>query len=691
MCHVESRMSHFINNVINPMYSLNAVFPGVRVGSRLKWSLIIERFNRMVPKRKKPRIQKDVNYKSQKRRTDANNTPSVLVKGNLFTPETANEKEVSILSYNLVRYGFADCEMLTRYLKCAKENINNYKTKTVISVLQAVSMYVSKVFKEENQISITAANGNEKMDDPVSMKQLFLSFFDLLKTAAPKFKKTACRMHVRDLTSMAYSVFNLATASLEHMGSSIDKEFNDTILKLLKLLADEIETKFEYCGMYECVMLTNTYSKLVAENWALEFLFKLSQEASAILLEKRDDMSCLLDKVYIGDDLFEELVRLPKDLCNLIQPMSRIKSCHLLWQHATQCIELYIELSRRDDLGFKLVPVPLTRIAILAQHINSEHLLLEALNLLQHGKVDAKSHILMSLIVASVRGFKNVEIAKKFYCNLNLEDVHKWSTGLVVELITMAKIIDIKPEHADILSQQIDKGMDLKIATALYCNFEFLPQGQFYKLESIIQQRLDEATPTILFVLTINGNLDRFPKLQELLKSKLALLNPLQVLKLHQYLKDKTSRDNLLLVAINDILGKVHATVNDLGDSIRETSPIYTSNEKCGKVNLNLIKSINHTGQEMQEQVHFEPANDFEIDAIAKHLKNGKNNKLDTTRLKQDLLEPMVKGSTSTWPPPLTRKTLPSKLVQTRPKRIEPRFESVCEARDEWKSVRSRP
>ncbi|EKX74178.1 conserved hypothetical protein [Theileria equi strain WA] len=92
----------------------------------------------------KPRHRKKLSIYPNKSdiRGDVRKAPAKLLKGNLFTPESAGSRELSMLCYWIVNYGYADSSILTRYVECAINSVDKLNIKNLALILHSVSKYV---------------------------------------------------------------------------------------------------------------------------------------------------------------------------------------------------------------------------------------------------------------------------------------------------------------------------------------------------------------------------------------------------------------------------------------------------------------------------------------------------------------------------------------------------------------------
>ncbi|XP_953777.1 uncharacterized protein TA16760 [Theileria annulata] len=410
--------------------------------NNLKWIDLSKRFYR-TKHRKKVSVELNKPSLYDPKRT----TPSKLLKANLFTPESAGPRELSMLCFWIVNYGYADYSILSRYVQCAIDNIKKLKIKSLALIFHSTSKFIYNntiSFIESNQQNIESKESNDEtntgIDEFVQREQLIKKCMKLIIDASPILPNLFVNAVPKDLGMISLSIINIYESFLNECDSNVDsgtdeldlKSISLKVNKLLHRLSDEIIPKLPFCEIDEFAAFSKSFSKINTD-WSRHFMRELSLEISSLLMEKIEDLELLMQNKYIGEDLIEELNRFPKELSTVTCALSRLKiNEKRFWERSQTLIFLLIKLKNKD---FGIKEIDTTTLTLLStsmcNYSNVSDVVMELL------RVCNESHQPSVLVGfnTSVRVLKDDSLASKFLELVDMDQVMELDPKLVSQFI----------------------------------------------------------------------------------------------------------------------------------------------------------------------------------------------------------------------------------------------------------------
>uniref|UniRef100_A0A3B0MLD5 Uncharacterized protein n=1 Tax=Theileria annulata TaxID=5874 RepID=A0A3B0MLD5_THEAN len=444
--------------------------------NNLKWINLSKRFYR-TKHRKMVSIELNKPSLYDPKRT----APSKLLKANLFTPESAGPRELSMLCFWIVNYGYADYSILSRYVQCAIDNIKKLKIKSLALIFHSTSKFIYNntiSFIESNQQNIESNDvTNTGLDEFAQREHLIKKCMKLIVEVSPILPNLFVNAVPKDLGMISLSIINIYESFLNECDSNVDsgtdeldlKSISLKVNKLLHRLSDEIIPKLPFCEIDEFAAFSKSFSKINTD-WSRHFMRELSLEISSLLMEKIEDLELLMQNKYIGEDLIEELNRFPKELSTVTCALSRLKINEKRFCERSQTlISLLIKLKNKD---FGIKEIDITTLTLLCtsmcNYSNVSDVVMELL------RVCNESHQPSVLVGfnTSVRVLKDDSLASKFLELVDMDQVMELDSKLVSQFILncckstcdCTKIID---KIASIPLDQLDNEL---LCTVYICN-----------------------------------------------------------------------------------------------------------------------------------------------------------------------------------------------------------------------------
>ncbi|UKK00748.2 hypothetical protein MACK_000822 [Theileria orientalis] len=392
---------------------------------------------------------------------DRRTAPSKLLKANLFTPESAGYRELSMLCFWIVNYGYADYSILTRYVQCAIDNIRKLKIKSIALIFHSVSKYLY-----DNDI--TLINSDKIEDSEIENKnrqaligrcvQMILNSSSLLPNlfvnAVPK-----------DLGMISLSIMNIYQmfineCNVEIVNSLIIdtnsnektnkntisqpenlKRISSIVNKLLQRLSQEIIPKMPFCELDEFAAYAKAFSKMNTD-WSNHFMRELSHEISSLLMEKIEDLEMLAKNKFIGEDLIEQLNKLPRDLSTITCSLSKSTTSDTkFWERSSKVTSLLLKMKNRN---YGIRELDITTLTLLctsmSKHVDVRPIVEEILNVLPPETLEpsTKNKNNSGILVGfntSIRNLKDEALAQKFLKKLDAKELIHMNTKLVSQFI----------------------------------------------------------------------------------------------------------------------------------------------------------------------------------------------------------------------------------------------------------------
>ncbi|GBE62568.1 hypothetical protein, conserved [Babesia ovata] len=314
------------------------------------FALVLRRCYRVYPGRK--RIQIETKIKSPKRYDELRGgNPTTLLQGNLFTPESAAPRELAMLCFRIVNMGYADAGILLRYAQCALKQLSQLRIKHIALVLHSISKFIATSAIQTGQPSGEEVEAFQA--EIANREKLLLTVDELVKAAAPDMQKLFARAVPKDLGMIALSLVTVCECAFRELGADQHASLLSTTEQTLKLIATSIGPKLPFCEAPEYAALAKAFCKLPPQlEFAGVFLRDLAEEIASLLLEKHDHLEELNRGSYIGDDLLESLMELPKDLTTIACALSRRVHRHRMWKRLAEFVELMLKVNEQGDGSF---------------------------------------------------------------------------------------------------------------------------------------------------------------------------------------------------------------------------------------------------------------------------------------------------------------------------------------------------
>ncbi|EAN34239.1 hypothetical protein TpMuguga_01g01001 [Theileria parva strain Muguga] len=414
------------NNIKNDIKCINLVRRFYRTKHRKKVSIELNKPSLYDPKR---------------------TAPSKLLKANLFTPESAGPRELSMLCFWIVNYGYADYCILSRYVQCAIDNIKKLKIKSLALIFHSTSKFIYNntiSFIEASQQNSQSNESNSEpkieFDEYVEREQLIRKCMKLIIEASPILPNLFINAVPKDLGMISLSIINIYESFLNECDTNTEsatvnldlKSITLKINKLLHRLSEEIIPKLPFCEIDEFAAFAKSFSKINTD-WSRHFMRELSLEISSLLMEKIEDLELLKQNKYIGEDLIEELNKFPKELSTVTCALSRLKiNEKRFWERSETLISLMIELMDKD---FGIKEIDITTLTLLCtsmcNYTNVTPVVMELL------RVCDKSHQPSILVGFNtcVRFLKDDSLSSKFLELVDMDHVMELDSKLVSQFI----------------------------------------------------------------------------------------------------------------------------------------------------------------------------------------------------------------------------------------------------------------
>ncbi|CDR97942.1 hypothetical protein, conserved [Babesia bigemina] len=315
-----------------------------------RFAFVLRRYYRVYPGRK--RIQVETKIKSPKRYDELRGgSPTTLLQGNLFTPESAGPRELAMLCFRIVSMGYADASILLRYAQCAVKQIAQLRIKHIALVLHSISKFLAANATQMGQPSGSEVEAFQA--EIANREQLLLTVDELVKAATPNLQKLFARAVPKDLGMIALSLVTVCECAFRELGADHHASLLGTTEQTLKLIATSIGPKLPFCEAPEYAALAKAFCKLPPQlEFAGLFLRDLADEVACLLLEKQEQLEELNRGSYIGDDLLESLMELPKDLTTIACALSRRVHRHRMWKRLAEFVELMLKVNEQGDGSF---------------------------------------------------------------------------------------------------------------------------------------------------------------------------------------------------------------------------------------------------------------------------------------------------------------------------------------------------
>lgn len=423
------------------------------------------RFYRRYPGRK--RVQVEAKIKSPKRYDELRGAnPAILLQGNLFTPESAGPRELSMLCFKMVNLGYADSSILLRYVQCTLQMLPKLRIKHIALVMQSVSKYVAM-----NPAVLAAPSDTDDTSfetELANREKLLLKVKELVEAVTPNMFKLFARAAPKDLGMVALSMVTICECALKELDIAQSSDLLKATEHTLKQIAESIGPKLPFCELQEYAALAKAFCRLPPHvEYADMFLRDLATEISCLLNEKNEQLTDLVNGIYIGDDLVEDLQSLPKELTTIACTISKRVKHHNIWQRMVKSVELMLALGTRDsELFCTLDGQTLVLLATALSRHADVSFILEAM---LESESSLKPPWIVTAIALSLRSLADVSLAQRMWDALDFSQVAGLDDAAKTQLVyASTKIPKVTDDQINALRSFNDKDSSPELLVALY-------------------------------------------------------------------------------------------------------------------------------------------------------------------------------------------------------------------------------
>nr|PVC53978.1 hypothetical protein MACL_00003386 [Theileria orientalis] len=459
---------------------------------------------------------------------DRRTAPSKLLKANLFTPESAGYRELSMLCFWIVNYGYADYSILTRYVQCATDNIRKLKIKSIALIFHAVSKYLY-----DNDITLVESDKIEDPETENKNRQMLIGrCVQMIVNASQLMPNLFVNAVPKDLGMISLSIINIYQmfmneCNVETVNSiSIDtnssekadkntksqseniKRINSIVNKLLQRLSQEIIPKLPFCELDEFAAYAKAFSK-VNTDWSSHFMRELSHETSSLLMDKIEDLEMLARNKFVGEDLIEQLNKLPRDLATITCTLSKSNTSDTkFWERSGKVTSLLLKMKNK---GYGIRELDITTLTLLctsmSRHVDVRPIVEEMLSVLPSTKLEStvKNEVNSGILVGfstSIRNLKDEVLAEKFLKKLNTKELINMNTRLVSQfIVTFGRSgLTGNTEVRDGIISLLDNELEGQMLTSIYISRKALnvPVNRVIELCKRLSASLNDVETTTL-------------------------------------------------------------------------------------------------------------------------------------------------------------------------------------------------
>ncbi|GFE55220.1 hypothetical protein BaOVIS_026240 [Babesia ovis] len=507
------------------------------------------RFYRIYPGRR--RLQVETKIKSPKRYDELRGgNPTALLQGNLFTPESAGPRELAMLCFRIVGMGYADTHVLLRYASCTLQQLKHLRIKHIALILQAISKFLATnpSVLGKSDCSDTASF----QEDIANREKLLLKVGEIAEAAEPQMPKLFARALPKDLGMIALSMVTVCECAYRELDVQQHSRLLAISERTMKLVADAMGPKLLFCEAHEYAALARAYSKLPPNHEFVElFLRDLADEVSSLLVEKQEQLEELVRGNFIGEDLLESIMALPKDMTTIACALSRRVHHHRIWDTMTECLKLILKLDINEDGSFGgLDGQTLMLLATsLSRHVNIGFLL-EAM--ISRPEDPRKTTWIVTGISLALRCMDDLELAQRMWDTLDFEKVLSLDDSVKTQLVHASiRIPHVNTSQMETIRSLSNGAASPELLVALYAARERCGLETSAKLLDTIMANIDDVSVSSLIILLRSvgsGNASTPTEREEKYRVECSM----EISGLNANIKD------MLINALSDRVGDVH-------------------------------------------------------------------------------------------------------------------------------------
>ncbi|BAM39495.1 conserved hypothetical protein [Theileria orientalis strain Shintoku] len=441
---------------------------------------------------------------------DRRTAPSKLLKANLFTPESAGYRELSMLCFWIVNYGYADYSILTRYVQCATDNIRKLKIKSIALIFHAVSKYLY-----DNDITLVESDKIEDPETENKNRQMLIGrCVQMIVNASQLMPNLFVNAVPKDLGMISLSIINIYQMFMNESDKNTKsqseniKRINSIVNKLLQRLSQEIIPKLPFCELDEFAAYAKAFSK-VNTDWSSHFMRELSHETSSLLMDKIEDLEMLARNKFVGEDLIEQLNKLPRDLATITCTLSKSNTSDTkFWERSGKVTSLLLKMKNK---GYGIRELDITTLTLLctsmSRHVDVRPIVEEMLSVLPSTKLEStvKNEVNSGILVGfstSIRNLKDEVLAEKFLKKLNTKELINMNTRLVSQfIVTFGRSgLTGNTEVRDGIISLLDNELEGQMLTSIYISRKALnvPVNRVIELCKRLSASLNDVETTTL-------------------------------------------------------------------------------------------------------------------------------------------------------------------------------------------------
>lgn len=445
----------------------------------------------------------ETKIKSPKRYDELrSDNPTVLLQGNMFTPESAGPRELSMLCFKVVNMGYADAGILLRYVQCSINILPKMRIKHIALVLQSVSKYVAK-----NAAVLTRAGDTSFEQEIENREKLLMKVLELIELLTKDMFKLFARAVPKDLGMVSLSMVTICEHSIKELDITKHSYILNATESTLRHVAEIIGPKLPFCELQEYAALAKAFCKMPPQvEYADLFLRDLANEISCLLNEKNDYMKDLLNGTYVGDDILEELPSMPRELTTIACTMSRRVKHHSMWRRMSESIELMIKLGNREsELFSTLDGQTLVLLATsLSRHADVSFLLE---TLLENTAEPLKPEWSIICIGLALNSLDDMDMAKRMWDTLDFSKLSNLNDTSKAHLLLAAmRIPSITEEQMSVLRSFGNNECSPELLVSLYACRHKLGAEWSNEVVKSIMESLNKLNPANLVTLLKNAD-----------------------------------------------------------------------------------------------------------------------------------------------------------------------------------------
>ncbi|EDO08720.1 hypothetical protein BBOV_III011680 [Babesia bovis T2Bo] len=471
----------------------------------LRFSQTVRRYYRIYPGRK--RVQIETKIKNPNRYDELRGgNPATLLQGNMFTPESAAPRELSMLCFRIVGMGYADSHVLLRYANCTLNLLKQMRIKHIALVLQGISKFLAT---NSSVIGKSDGTDNSSFEEDISNREkLLLKVGEIMDALEPRMYNLFVRAMPKDLGMIALSMVTVCECAYRELDATQHSYLVSITERTLKLVAEALGSRLCFCEIQEYACLAKAYAKLPPHHEFVElFLRDLAEEISCLFSEKQDYLEELIKGNYFDDDALDSILSLPKDMTTIACSLSRRVTHSRMWERIGKCVKLMLEMDGNNDGSFGgLDGQTLMLLATsLSRHIDVSFLL-EAMMLRPDD--NKKPLWIVTGISIAILSLHNVELAQRLWNALDFDKLSSLDDDVKVHLVHLSnRIPKVTDTQIEVIHSFADTASSPDLLVALYASRHRcgLTSPQVY-LDSVISDIDSLSVKSLLCLLRTLGH-----------------------------------------------------------------------------------------------------------------------------------------------------------------------------------------